>query len=99
MLLKVRRECVLMRKIIDPALIEPDLRWLVFDSDVLFFRRPDELISAGNSVRPLEHCIYLRDFVSVYSIAPAIVRQAFATPRRSVCPYRNGRRSSLLYAS
>ena len=83
MLLKVRRECVLMRKIIDPALIEPDLRWLVFDSDVLFFRRPDELISAGNSVRPLEHCIYLRDFVSVYSIAPAIVRQAFGRPASS----------------
>jgi hypothetical protein len=64
--IELRRQCVMLVKFFDPLILGSGERRLLIDSDVIFFRRPDQIIDIVNSgVR----CNYFnRDLVSSYCI-------------------------------
>jgi hypothetical protein len=64
--LNARRRFTLMRKLIDPLILSKSRNVLVFDSDVLFFGFPGEIVSLGNGIS--RYPTYNRDCACYYSI-------------------------------
>lgn len=66
-LLAARRASVMMMKLIDFIVACNATHMLALDSDVVFFRRPEELLAATNT--PLPYDLYMHDAASSYNIA------------------------------
>lgn len=74
-LIGARRACVLMRKMIDFGFLAQSPNIAGLDTDILFFRRPDEVIDAGQG--PAGAPLFIRDCVSTYSLSPQEARERF----------------------
>lgn len=68
-LIRARKDHVLLRKIVDFSLFTACQKYLCLDSDVLFFKKPIELLSLSENVEA-PFC-FLRDSHSSYSISSA----------------------------
>ncbi len=73
--LKYRHEMLLSRKVIDPpAFIPAGKRILLFDSDLLFFRRPLEVMAALQQPR-LEAMLYASEEQASYAAQPELTER------------------------
>ncbi|HWE03311.1 MAG TPA: hypothetical protein VG326_12955 [Tepidisphaeraceae bacterium] len=69
-----RRRSVMMRKLLDCLLLSAAENVLLIDSDILFFRRPDELIHAGRS--RLSRSLFNRDCSDwPYNLTPEAAKE------------------------
>jgi hypothetical protein len=68
----IRRKNVMLRKLVDYAVIARARNVLSMDSDVLFFRAPIELI--GSAVERLQCGVFNRDVGDGYSLSPEIAQ-------------------------
>ena len=75
-LLAVRRANPMLMKLTDFVLIGDAIHVLSLDSDVLFFRRPEELLIASDGTR-LQHELFMHDFASSYNVSPETAREDF----------------------
>jgi hypothetical protein len=66
-LLAARRASVMMMKLIDFIIACRATHLLAIDSDIVFFRRPDDLLVAGNQPLPFDR--YMHDAASSYNIS------------------------------
>jgi len=69
LLLKARRQSPMMMKFIDFVITGQATHLLAIDSDVIFFRRPDELLVATPEPRGSD--LFMHDASSSYNISPA----------------------------
>jgi hypothetical protein len=74
-IIKTRRQLPMMRKIIDCSALAVTPNILLFDSDVLFFQKPAEVIAAGES--DLQDLRFNRDYVYSYSITRDEAKRSF----------------------
>ncbi len=84
-LLAMRRQLFLMMKLIDLRLLARSTMVLYFDSDVLFFRRPHELLDRSGALAAEPH-LYMRDLYPSYCVTPA---QAAADLGVELVPFAN----------
>jgi hypothetical protein len=66
--LHARTNCKLMRKVIDTAVVCQASRYVLLDSDVLFFQKPCHLLNLLKGTDGIMHL--LRDYQDSYSIEP-----------------------------
>jgi hypothetical protein len=83
-LLQARRKLYTIMKATDLHVMSQAVNLLYFDSDVLFFQKPSELLVAGP--RPLPKRIFQRDCYNSYSITP---ESALSDLGISLAPYVN----------
>ncbi len=84
-LLHMRRQLFLMMKLIDLRLFARTPRVLYFDSDVLFFQRPCELLSMPSSGAVIPH-LFMRDDYPSYCLTP---EEAHADLGIDLAPFAN----------
>ncbi|HLG54682.1 MAG TPA: hypothetical protein VI485_05090 [Vicinamibacterales bacterium] len=75
-LLEARRQSPFMMKLVDPVLLTKAERIVVLDSDVLFFRDPQELRAHAEGASN-GSWVFQRDPISTYNVTEAEARSAF----------------------
>lgn len=74
-LVEARRRNPFMLKLTDFALTCRAVNLLTLDSDILFFRRPSELLAAADTDAPVELTLFQRDPASAYNITEERARE------------------------
>jgi hypothetical protein len=92
---EARRRTFMLYKLLDCLVLSRAQNILCLDSDILFFRRPDDLLKAGDG--PLPHNRYARDRASCYGIGvdAALARFGVAPVERLNAGLSLFRRASL----
>ena len=74
-LLRKRRSLSIMQKFTDVLIAANARKILLFDADVLFFRRPDEFLEAATG--PERTALFQQDYTDAYVITPARANSDF----------------------
>lgn len=75
-LLAARKRSIMVRKLVDSLVLSESKNVLNLDSDILFFRRPTELIQAGEDPS-LAKPVFMKDRADTYNLTRDEVRQTW----------------------